>query len=92
MVPINDLPTFTSVMAERAFLEALGGTCHSPVAAQAIWQGDMLTLKGEILREDGSERREGAIAFNPDDVEAPARLAHQLLDAASPELRALFEG
>lgn len=26
MVPINDLPTFTSVMAERAFLEALGGT------------------------------------------------------------------
>ncbi|HMS21416.1 hydroxymethylbilane synthase [uncultured Sphingorhabdus sp.] len=92
MVPINDLPTFTSVMAERAFLEALGGTCHSPVAAQAIWQGDILTLKGEILREDGSERREGAIAFNPDDVEAPARLARQLLDAASPELRALFEG
>ena len=92
MAAINDRPTFTCVIAERAFLEALGGTCHSPVAAQAIWQEDMLTLKGEILCEDGSERREGAIAFKLGDADAPAILAHQLLDAASPELRALFEG
>ena len=92
MAPINDLSTFTCVMAERAFLEALGGTCHSPVAAQVLWQGDRLTLKGEILREDGSERQQGEITCAPGDQMAPSQLARQLLDTASPELRALFEG
>ncbi|MGC1468089.1 MAG: hydroxymethylbilane synthase [Sphingorhabdus sp.] len=92
MAPINHQETFDCVMAERAFLEALGGTCHSPVAAQAVWQGDILTLKGEILRDDGSERQQAAIACKPGDHLAPAMLARQLLDAASPELRALFEG
>ena len=33
--PINHLPTFQCVTIERAFLAALGGTCHSPVAALA---------------------------------------------------------
>ena len=92
MVPINHPATFACVMAERAFLEALGGTCHSPVAAQAVWHGDILTLQGEILREDGSEREQGSITCKPGDQLAPALLARQLLDAATPELRALFEG
>ena len=35
LAPVNHASTFACVMAERAFLEALGGTCHSPVAAQA---------------------------------------------------------
>ncbi|MBK6708434.1 MAG: hydroxymethylbilane synthase [Sphingomonadales bacterium] len=92
LAPVNHQSTFDCVVAERAFLEALGGTCHSPVAAQAVWEKDALSLKGEILREDGSERQAGAIACQPGDGAAPARLARQLLDAASPELRALFEG
>jgi hydroxymethylbilane synthase len=92
MAPINHQPTFTCVMAERAFLEALGGTCHSPIAAQAVWHGDRLILKGEILRKDGSERQSGEITCKSEELNAAAALARQLLDAASPELRALFEG
>lgn len=92
LTPINHRPTFDCVMAERAFLEALGGTCHSPVAAQAAWEGGALLLMGEILSEDGSERQSGSIACIVGDSAAPAQLARQLLDAASPELRALFEG
>jgi hydroxymethylbilane synthase len=92
LAPINHRPTFDCVTAERAFLEALGGTCHSPVAAQAAWEGSALLLKGEILREDGRERQSGSIACSVGDSAAPAQLARQLLDAASPELRALFEG
>ena len=30
LAAINHVPTFTAVMAERDFLEALGGNCHSP--------------------------------------------------------------
>lgn len=89
--PINHQPTFDCVMAERAFLEALGGTCHSPVAAQATWDGSILKLTGEILREDGSERQKGETSCLPGDHKAPAELAHSLLEAASPELRALFQ-
>jgi hydroxymethylbilane synthase len=92
LAPISHQPTFDCVMAERAFLEALGGTCHSPVAAQAAWEGGALLLMGEILREDGSERQSGSIASKVGESAAPAELARQLLDAASPELRALFEG
>jgi len=89
--PINHQPTFDCVMAERAFLEALGGTCHSPVAAQATWNGSMLKLTGEILRDDGSERQKGETSLPPGDHKAPAELALSLLQAASPELRALFQ-
>lgn len=90
--PVNHAPTFTCVMAERAFLEALGGTCHSPVAAQAAIEGDAINLSAEILSEDGGERQAGQLVFARDDLDAPTRLARQLLDAASTALRALFEG
>ena len=88
--PVNHQPTFDCVMAERALLEALGGTCHSPIAAQASIDKGRITLKAEILSEDGSEKRQGQTTFAPADLVAPARLARQLLDAASPDLRALF--
>jgi hydroxymethylbilane synthase len=81
---VNDQNTFACVMAERAFLEALGGTCHSPVAAQARVEAGKILLRGQILSEDGSERHEGESAN-------PVVLAHELLGKASPELRALFE-
>lgn len=35
LAPVNHAPTRDAVMAERRFLEALGGDCHSPVAAYA---------------------------------------------------------
>jgi hydroxymethylbilane synthase len=81
---VNDQNTFACVMAERAFLEALGGTCHSPVAAQARIEGATILLRGQILSEDGSERHEGESGD-------PTALAHELLGKASPEVRALFE-
>jgi hydroxymethylbilane synthase len=88
---INDMPTFAAVMAERAFLESISGTCHSPVAALAVIEGDNIHLRAEILREDGSERQLGEIRFALGDHGAPARLATTLLAGASPELRALFQ-
>jgi hydroxymethylbilane synthase len=87
---INHSETYYCVMAERGFLAALGGTCHSPVAALAIQQEGAIWLRGEILREDGSERQAGEIRFAASDDGAPERLAKQLLAAASRELRALF--
>ena len=80
---INHAETFDCVMAERAFLEALSGNCHSPVAALAVVKDGGVWLSGQILSEDGIE----SICGEGDD---PVALAHQVLAQASPALKALF--
>ncbi len=52
---IHDVETGQRLAAERAFLAALDGSCETPIAGLATLDGDMLTLRGEILRTDGSE-------------------------------------
>ena len=48
--------TCFAVVAERAFVAALGGGCSSPVAAYAKVQGDVLTLRGFYYREETGEQ------------------------------------
>lgn len=87
---VNHRATFVAVTAERAFLAALNGNCHSPVAAYAVCDLYNITLRGEILLEDGSERQCGSIEFAVDDIHGPAKLAAQLLEKSSDSLRQLF--
>ena len=88
---IDHLSTHEAVLAERAFCRALGGTCHSPIAAHATVHGEEIELSCEILSEDGSERVADRISFAVGDLEAPANLARAMLAKASLELRRLFE-
>jgi hydroxymethylbilane synthase len=85
---INHAPTRTAVEAERALLAALTADCHSPVGAHAHWHGGALTLTAELLSGDGRDHVRDTIVV--DRANAPAALAHRLLDRATPELRALF--
>lgn len=87
---INDLPTYRCVMAERALLLALGGSCHSPIAALAREKGDDILLRAQILTEDGSEQVSGEALLPGGSASGAAALANVLLDKASPALRALF--
>jgi hydroxymethylbilane synthase len=88
---INDLDTYDAVMAERAVLRGLGGTCHSPIAALALVEGDNLFLRAEIISPDGTETvREEARLPRGDEAAAEA-VGRTLLRRASPALRALFE-
>ena len=89
---ISDIDTTDAVAAERAVLKALGGTCHSPIAALAVVDGDGLYLRAEIISPDGQETvaQETWLARG-DDVVAQA-VGRALLEQASPALRALFEG
>ena len=90
---IDHAPTSTCVFAERDLLDALAGTCHSPLAAHATLAGDMMHLRAEILAGDGSERVSGERRTVASDASAAARdLAGELLRRASPGLRALFGG
>jgi len=47
--------SFVRLSAERAFARALGGSCHSPIAAHATLETGSLTLRGFVGAPDGSE-------------------------------------
>ena len=48
--------SFVRLVAERAFAQALGGSCHSPIAAHAtLADGGSLTLRGFVGAPDGGE-------------------------------------
>ncbi len=87
---IDHADTHACVAAERQLLAALGGSCHSAVAALARFEGDAIRLRAELLTADGGERVSGEVLLAPGDPEPPARLARALLDRASPTLRATF--
>jgi hydroxymethylbilane synthase len=89
---IDHRDTHQAVLAERSFCSALGGTCHSPVAAYARIDGGEIHFSCEILSEDGSEWIAESASFVVGDLEAPAALARAMLAKAPPSIRSLFEG
>jgi len=83
---IDHAATSACVGAERALLAALRADCHSPVAALATLDGAMLTMRAELLSEDGADSVEGE--DQGDDV--GARLAADLLARAPLAVGRLF--
>jgi hydroxymethylbilane synthase len=91
LAAINDRDTFDAVSLERGFLAGLGGSCHSPVAALATIAKGRVVFRAEIMTEDGTEIEEGGFEAALGDAPAlVAALAADMLDDASPALRALF--
>jgi hydroxymethylbilane synthase len=80
LAALHDGPTGERMVAERAFLAALDGSCETPIAGLAVHEGSGLWLRGEILRPDGSEAISGEIRSSIGDAEAAGNdLARQLL-------------
>ena len=63
--PLHDARSAACVGAERAMLAALDGSCQTPIAGLAEFDGSRLMLEGLLLKPDGSDeirgRREGRI-------------------------------
>jgi hydroxymethylbilane synthase len=63
---INDAPTAAALLAERAFLAALGGSCRAPIGGHARIAGDRLYFSGLVIAPDGTQvvetQREGYVA------------------------------
>jgi len=47
--------THMAIKAERGFLEALNGSCRTPIAALASLEGDSLNFKGAVFAKDGTQ-------------------------------------
>ena len=52
---IHNSTTGLLLSAERSFLEALDGSCETPIAGLAEFKNENLRFRGEILKTDGSE-------------------------------------
>lgn len=89
---ISHAPSERAIRAERALLAALGGNCHSPIAALAVIDEGEIHLEARLFSAEGRDLVRGALRFALDDHDAPARLATDLLERAAPSIRALFDG
>ena len=85
--PLEHAPTRTMLDAERAFAARLGGSCQSPIAAQATLATGSLQLRGLVGSPDGS-------MIFADDISGPASdavalgtaLANRLLETGGEEI------
>jgi hydroxymethylbilane synthase len=68
LAAIDDAATATALAAERAYLAVLDGSCRTPIAGHARLEDGRLILRGQVLREDGSESFEARVAGAPADA------------------------
>jgi len=83
LAALHDKATGQRLDAERAFLAALDGSCETPIAGLAELRDGRVTLRGEILRTDGSKCVAGAKnGFASDAADIGRELAAELLAEA----------
>jgi hydroxymethylbilane synthase len=94
LAAVNHEATYRAILAERAFARAVGGSCHSPIAALGLIEGDnSLWLRAELLSTDGSERVAGEVrALAGEEETAAEALAADMLERAPAIVRQLFAG
>ncbi len=83
LAPLNHLSTEVAVIAERAFLAALGGGCSLPVGAYAEIDDHKLILRGRVTALDGRQQIDATLSGSVDPVSAHqlgADLAQMALD------------
>lgn len=84
---IHDPVTGNSVKAERAFLQAIEGSCHLPVAGYGIWKEDRVHLTGLVASPTGKPLIKGIeIGVNP--IEVGKQLAQKLMEQGAKEILA----
>ena len=89
LAPLHCADTAACVAAERAFLNALDGSCRTPIAALAKIKDATLYLHGRLLAEDGSDMVEiktSAALSTPDAAAQLGRAAGEALARQAPHL------
>ncbi len=84
LAPILCAATGASLAAERAFLGALDGSCRTPIGAHATLDGHQLTLRGTVLRPDGSQAYDEAMYGEAGDAALIGRTAGEAIKGRLP--------
>ena len=85
LAPLNHPESHVRVVAERAFLAVLDGSCRTPIGALAELSGDALTFRGLVIRPDGSLAHELTLHGTRAEAESIGRAAgEELLGRCGP--------
>ena len=79
LAPLNHAESLRCLLAERAMLDTLDGTCRTPIGGLAQMEGYLLRLNGLVAWPDGSSLVRHAASGPPDDPEALGRAVGQVL-------------
>jgi hydroxymethylbilane synthase len=96
LAPLNLVEHAITTTAERAFLQALDGSCRTPIAALAKITDGKLAFLGEVLTPDGKHcwRRRETVALGADITETAralgTRLGAEIVAEAGPLYKAHF--
>ena len=89
---VTDRAALVALTAERAVVTTLDATCHTPVGAYAVIEGDALRLDAFVGLPDGSRWISDSLAGDPAGPAALGReVAGRLLAAGAAELLAAAE-
>ncbi len=84
--PLNHLPTWQGITAERAFLRGLGGGCRAPIAALGTVSGGRLKLAGMVADASGHRMIHASDEGSATAAEELGiKLAQQVLDMGAAE-------
>lgn len=84
LAPLDHAPTHAALLAERAFLAVLDGSCRTPIGGHARVEGDGVNFSGVILRPDGSQSFAARRAGKAPDAASLGRDAGEELKALAP--------
>jgi hydroxymethylbilane synthase len=86
LAPLDHADSHLRVLAERAFLTVLDGSCRTPIGGLAELAGDRLTFRGLVIRPDGSQAHEIRLEGRRPDAVAMGRAAGEdLLGRCGPD-------
>ena len=84
---IADPDATASILAERAFLGALGGGCRVPIGGTASCQKGKLTIWGGVFAPDGKQNFRGSLSGpSSQAVALGQKLARQLIDQGAKDV------
>ncbi|MDY6892736.1 MAG: hydroxymethylbilane synthase [Chloroflexota bacterium] len=87
VAPLNHESTWLSVLAERAFLEALGGGCRAPIAALGNVDAGVLHMHGIVANPSGSDILRAEVSGGVADPESVGRmLAQKMMEIGAASL------
>ena len=79
--PLNHLPTWYEVCAEREFLSRLAFGCVCPVGVNAVYSAGKLEITAEVYPEGGGAPERASVSGNAGSEDEAAALAGELWDA-----------
>lgn len=77
LAPIHHQDTGICLLAERAFLRVLDGSCRTPIAAFASIANNMMTFRGMVLSTDGQTAFDRSCVLEAPDDASAAKLGRE---------------